>query len=60
MARGIPHHVIRYFEAIPMFGSVSKAGIRALIKAATEVDLPPSGKAVDRKWSGNARSVGAD
>jgi CRP-like cAMP-binding protein len=48
MARGIPHHVIRYFEAIPMFGSVSKAGIRALIQAATEVDLPP-GKDVVRE-----------
>ncbi|HEX9313299.1 MAG TPA: cyclic nucleotide-binding domain-containing protein [Actinomycetota bacterium] len=48
MARGIPHHVIRYFEAVPMFGSVSKGGIRALIQAATEVDLPP-GKDVVRE-----------
>src|SRR5438876_3715239 len=40
MARGIPSNVIRYFESIPMFASVSKAGIRTLIKAATEIDLP--------------------
>jgi CRP/FNR family transcriptional regulator, cyclic AMP receptor protein len=40
MARGIPSNVIRYFEAIPLFRAVSKGGIRALIQAATEVDLP--------------------
>jgi CRP-like cAMP-binding protein len=43
MARGIPSNVIRYFEAVPMFASVSKGGIRSLIQAATEIDLP-SGK----------------
>jgi CRP/FNR family cyclic AMP-dependent transcriptional regulator len=48
MARGIPSEVIRYFQAVPLFSSVSRAGIRALVQAATEVDVP-AGKAVVRE-----------
>src|SRR5919197_5742648 len=48
MARGIPSNVIRYFEGIPMFRAVSKEGIRALVQAATEVDLP-EGKTLVRE-----------
>lgn len=39
MARGIPSEVVRYFQAIPMFGSLSKRGVRAVISAAAEVDV---------------------
>ena len=42
MARGIPHHVIRYFEAVPMFGSVSRAGIRALTQRPAPQPPEPS------------------
>jgi len=40
VARGIPQEVIRHFQAVPLFQSVSKKGIRAIISAATEVDVP--------------------
>lgn len=39
MARGIPKDVIRHFQAIPLFSSVSKKGIQAIVHAATEVDV---------------------
>ncbi|HEY3210936.1 MAG TPA: cyclic nucleotide-binding domain-containing protein [Actinomycetota bacterium] len=39
MARGIPKEVIEHFQAIPLFGSVSKKGIQAIVQAATEVDV---------------------
>jgi CRP-like cAMP-binding protein len=39
MARGIPSEVIKHFQAIPLFASISKKGIRALVQAADEVDL---------------------
>ncbi len=39
MARGIPSDVIRHFRSIPLFASVSKKGLRALVQAADEVDL---------------------
>jgi CRP/FNR family transcriptional regulator, cyclic AMP receptor protein len=40
MARGgIPSQVIKHFEAIPLFGSVSKKSLRAIVSAATEVDV---------------------
>lgn len=39
MARGIPSEVIRHFQAIPLFDGVSKKTIRAIVSAATEVDV---------------------
>jgi CRP/FNR family cyclic AMP-dependent transcriptional regulator len=38
MARGIPSEVVRYFQAIPMFATLSKRGVRSVIEAATELD----------------------
>jgi CRP/FNR family transcriptional regulator, cyclic AMP receptor protein len=40
VARGIPTEVIHHFERIPLFESVSKKGLRSIVSAATEVDLP--------------------
>ncbi len=40
MARGIPATVIRHFQAIPLFAKVSKKGIRAIVHAGTETDVP--------------------
>jgi CRP/FNR family transcriptional regulator, cyclic AMP receptor protein len=39
MPRGIPKEVIQHFQAVPLFSSVSREGLRALIRAATEVDV---------------------
>jgi CRP/FNR family cyclic AMP-dependent transcriptional regulator len=39
MARGIPKEVIEHFETVPLFASVSKRGLRAIVQAATEVDV---------------------
>jgi CRP/FNR family transcriptional regulator, cyclic AMP receptor protein len=39
VARGIPSDVIRHFQAVPLFASISKKGIRALVQAADEVDI---------------------
>jgi CRP-like cAMP-binding protein len=48
MARGIPSEVIRHFQAVPLFASISKKGIRALVQAADEVDLS-AGKTLVRE-----------
>jgi len=40
VARGIPSEVIHHFQRIPLFESVSKKGLREIVSAATEVDLP--------------------
>jgi CRP/FNR family transcriptional regulator, cyclic AMP receptor protein len=48
MAGGIPKEVIQQFQGIPLFGSVSKKGIRAIVQAATEVDVD-AGKALVRE-----------
>jgi len=48
MARGIPKQVIQHFQAVPLFGSVSRKGIRAIVQAATEVDVA-SGKVLVRQ-----------
>jgi CRP-like cAMP-binding protein len=48
VARGIPSSVIDHFQAIPLFESVSKKGIRAIVGAATEVDVR-AGKALVRE-----------
>jgi CRP/FNR family transcriptional regulator, cyclic AMP receptor protein len=39
MPRGIPKEVIQHFQAVPLFSSVSRDGLRALIQAATEIDV---------------------
>jgi CRP-like cAMP-binding protein len=48
MARGIPSEVMRHFERVPLFESLSKKGIRSLVQAATEVDIP-AGKVLVRE-----------
>jgi len=40
VARGIPSEVIHHFQRVPLFQSVSKKGLRQIVSAATEVDLP--------------------
>jgi CRP-like cAMP-binding protein len=40
MARGIPREVLRHFQAIPLFSAVSKKGLRAIVQAGSEVDVP--------------------
>jgi CRP/FNR family transcriptional regulator, cyclic AMP receptor protein len=37
--RGIPSDVIKHFKAVPLFSAVSAKGIRAIVGAATEVDV---------------------
>jgi CRP-like cAMP-binding protein len=48
VARGIPSEVIRHFQAVPLFASISKKGIRSLVQAADEVDLS-AGKTLVRE-----------
>jgi len=48
LARGIPSEVIRHFQAIPLFESLSRKGLRTIIQAATEVDVS-SGKILVRE-----------
>jgi CRP-like cAMP-binding protein len=48
VARGIPAEVIRHFQAVPLFASVSKKGLRTIVEAATEVDVP-AGKVLVRE-----------
>jgi CRP-like cAMP-binding protein len=48
VARGIPSDVIRHFQAVPLFASISRKGIRALVQAADEIDLP-AGKVLVRE-----------
>jgi CRP/FNR family transcriptional regulator, cyclic AMP receptor protein len=40
MARGIPANVLRHFKSVPLFHSVSKKGLRSIVSAATELDVP--------------------
>jgi CRP/FNR family transcriptional regulator, cyclic AMP receptor protein len=46
--RGIPSEVIRHFQSVPLFASVSKNGIRSIVSASTEVDVR-SGRALVRE-----------
>lgn len=39
MPRGIPSEVIERFHRVPLFQSVSKRGLRAIVSAATEADI---------------------
>ncbi len=52
MARGIPHEVVRHFQQIPLFASVSKKGIRAIAHASTEIDIPAGSVLVREGESG--------
>jgi CRP-like cAMP-binding protein len=40
MPRGIPTSVVRYFQQVPLFGDLSKRGVRRVIQAASEIDEP--------------------
>jgi CRP/FNR family transcriptional regulator, cyclic AMP receptor protein len=40
VARGIPSEVIQHFQSVPLFARVHKKGLRAIVQAATEVDVP--------------------
>lgn len=40
MTRGIPTEVLHRFQRVPLFQSVSHRGLRAIVSAATEVDVP--------------------
>ena len=46
--RGIPSDIIRHFQSIPLFESVSRKGLRSIVAAATETDVPP-GKVLVRE-----------
>jgi len=48
VARRIPLEVIKHFQAVPLFGSVSKKGVRSIVQAASEVDVP-AGKILVRE-----------
>ncbi len=48
MARGIPSDVLRHFSRVPLFGGVSKKGLRAVVQAATEIDIA-AGKTLVRE-----------
>jgi CRP-like cAMP-binding protein len=48
VAKGIPSDVIHHFQAVPLFASISKKGIRSLVQAADEVDLT-AGKDIVRQ-----------
>ena len=40
MPRGIPTEVMRHFETVPLFSRVSRKGLRSIVSAATEIDVP--------------------
>jgi CRP/FNR family cyclic AMP-dependent transcriptional regulator len=46
--RGIPSEVLHRFQRIPLFQSVSHRGLRAIVSASTEVDVP-AGKSLVRE-----------
>jgi len=48
MARGIPPEVMRYFQGIPLFHHASKRGLRSIVQASTEVEVP-AGRPVVRE-----------
>jgi CRP/FNR family transcriptional regulator, cyclic AMP receptor protein len=48
VARGIPSEVVRHFKSVPLFSGVSPKGLRALVAAATEIDVKP-GKVLVRE-----------
>ena len=39
MARGVPSEVLDHFRSIPMFSSLSKGALRAVVRAADELDV---------------------
>jgi CRP-like cAMP-binding protein len=48
VARGIPSEVVQHFKSVPLFSGVSTKGLRALVSAATEIDVKP-GKVLVRE-----------
>ena len=48
MTRGIPSEVVQHFKSVPLFSEVSAKGLRALVSAATEIDVKP-GKVLVRE-----------
>jgi CRP-like cAMP-binding protein len=40
MPRGIPSNVLRYFKRVPLFGDLSRQGLRRVVQAASEIDEP--------------------
>jgi CRP-like cAMP-binding protein len=40
MARGIAREVMEHFRRVPLFSGVSRRGLRSIVQAATEVDVP--------------------
>lgn len=40
MPKGIPPEVLHRFQRVPLFQSVSHKGLRAIVSAATEIDVP--------------------
>ncbi len=45
MARGIPESVLEHFRGVPLFSTLSKAGLRSVARAATEIEVS-SGKTI--------------
>lgn len=48
MARGIPSEVLDHFASVPLFQALSKRGLRAVVSAATELDVK-AGKTLVRE-----------
>ena len=48
MTKGIPSEVLHRFQRVPLFQSISQKGLRAIVSAATEVDVP-AGKMLVRE-----------
>jgi CRP/FNR family cyclic AMP-dependent transcriptional regulator len=46
--RGIPSEVLHRFKRIPLFQSISQKGLRAIVSASTEIDVP-AGKMLVRE-----------
>jgi CRP-like cAMP-binding protein len=55
--RGIPSDVIKHFKAVPLFSAVSAKGIRAIVGAATEVDVRAGAALVREGEFGRERYV---
>jgi CRP-like cAMP-binding protein len=52
MPRGIPSEVVEHFRGVPLFASLSTKGLRALVTAATEVDVR-AGRTIVREGQGD-------
>src|SRR5437867_984056 len=52
MAKGIPIEVLDHFRRVPLFSSLSRKSLRAIVGAATELDVR-AGKVLVREGSGD-------